>query len=301
MEFVTLNFKHSPGVRNATLDNKDTVVVPSVFMTEGVHSGSSGPLYYSKEVLQESALSWNGRPVYINHPKNANGVPAVGGNVGTWESRIGHTMNVKWDGKLKGEVWADMKHSDMFNRMQEVSTGGFLKVRNEAGNWNGEDYVGVVETFYPDHLAILPDEEGACSIADGAGAPRINSKGGNMPETTTPEVAKYDFEKEVGLIKESLKSLTDTVTNMATMLKPVEAPARDEQAIAAIAYMDKLREERIGALTANSKCVFTKEELAGKCISELDKIASMLTAVVAPPAPVTNSSSAVEPLPNPYK
>jgi hypothetical protein len=126
-----------------------------------------------------------------------------------------------------------------------------------------------------------------------------------MPETPTPEVAKLEFEKEFGLIKESMKSLTDMVANMATKidagLKPAVAPERDEVALSAIAYMDKLREDRIGALVANSKCVFTKEELAGKCISELDKIATMLTSVVAPPAPVNNSASTVEPLPNPYK
>lgn len=127
-----------------------------------------------------------------------------------------------------------------------------------------------------------------------------------MPEDIKPATFdKADFDKEVGQIKDSMKALTELCANMAAKidagLKPVETPARDEQAIAAIAYMDKLREERIGALTANSKCVFTKEELAGKCISELDKLASMLTSVAAPPAPVTNSAVNVEPLPNPYK
>jgi hypothetical protein len=47
----------------------------------------------------------------------------------------------------------------------------------EEGVWNGEEYTWVAKNFRPDHLALLPDLKGACSVADGAGFLRVNEEG----------------------------------------------------------------------------------------------------------------------------
>ena len=41
--------------------------------------------------------------------------------------------------------------------------------------WNGEEYSEVLRNYRPDHLAILPDLVGACSLDDGAGFLRLNA------------------------------------------------------------------------------------------------------------------------------
>ena len=46
-----------------------------------------------------------------------------------------------------------------------------------TGDWNGKAYVGIARNYRPDHLAILPDMKGACSIADGAGLCRNHERG----------------------------------------------------------------------------------------------------------------------------
>jgi hypothetical protein len=62
--------------------------------------------------------------------------------------------------------------------LMEVSTGLFSDCISNSGTWNGEDYVAEVVNIVPDHLAILPDLKGACSIRDGAGLFQLNSEKG---------------------------------------------------------------------------------------------------------------------------
>jgi hypothetical protein len=51
----------------------------------------------------------------------------------------------------------------------EVSTGLFADCVMDKGSWNGESYEYVAQNIRADHLAILPDSDGACSVKDGAG------------------------------------------------------------------------------------------------------------------------------------
>jgi hypothetical protein len=54
-------------------------------------------------------------------------------------------------------------------RMLEVSTGRGMADNIDSGVHNGKQYAAIARGIIPDHLAILPDKIGACSIADGAG------------------------------------------------------------------------------------------------------------------------------------
>ncbi len=96
-------------------------------------------------------------------------------------------MNTSWDGqRLKAEAWLEPSRLESVDsrvlnavqkgEMMEVSTGLFSEIEPKPGVFKGRHYKGVVRNLRPDHLAILPDSIGACSIADGAGLMRNSRK-----------------------------------------------------------------------------------------------------------------------------
>lgn len=182
-ELVTLKSNVTPSVRNDRMEDKDWLVVPMVMLVEGVHSGSCGALYYPKEELEKTPASWNHKPVVVYHP---NGPTACDPDVIT-NRKVGVIMNTKFDGgKLKAEAWLDpdrIKKID--NRiadaienksMMELSTGLFTDLEGPDGDWGQEHYDAIAVNYRPDHLALLPDMKGACSMEDGAGFLRLNSE-----------------------------------------------------------------------------------------------------------------------------
>ena len=59
----------------------------------------------------------------------------------------------------------------------EVSTAYWFDEDQSPGSLDGNAYAGVQRNLRPDHLALLPHEQGECSIGDGCGAPRVTSNG----------------------------------------------------------------------------------------------------------------------------
>ncbi len=182
-KLVTMKTTVTPSVRNDRMEDKDWVVVPMVMLVEGVHNGSSGALYYPADELEKTPAVWNHKPVVVYHP---DAPTACDPDILT-NHKVGVIMNTKFEnGKLKAEAWLDperMKKVD--NRiaeaiekstMMELSTGLFTDLEGPAGEWNKEKYAYVAKNYRPDHLALLPDQTGACSVADGAGFLRLNSE-----------------------------------------------------------------------------------------------------------------------------
>jgi hypothetical protein len=66
--------------------------------------------------------------------------------------------------------------------MMELSTGLYVDAELTPGDWKGEEYVAIARNLRSDHLAILPDKIGACSVADGAGLLRNEVRKGKMPK-----------------------------------------------------------------------------------------------------------------------
>jgi uncharacterized protein YifN (PemK superfamily) len=174
------------GIRNEKLNNRDHLVVPMVMLTEGVHSGSEGPYLYDKEELSKRPEVWNMKPVVVYHPDGPTAcTPEVINNRG-----VGVIMNTRWDGRLVAEAWLEKDKLEQVDSrvaeaianetMLELSTGLFADSDEESGTFDGgdceEDYQGRLYNFGPDHLAILPDQVGACSMEDGAGFYR-NARG----------------------------------------------------------------------------------------------------------------------------
>jgi len=151
-----------------------------IILTEGVHNGTQGPLYYPKEELAKTPAAWNHKPIVVYHPSiNGEGVSACDPTILS-SRKVGVMLNTKWEkGRLKSEAWIEKDRANKVDdrimtaveakEMMELSTGVFIDVEDTTGTWKGEDYTGIARNYRPDHLALLPDQIGACSIADGAG------------------------------------------------------------------------------------------------------------------------------------
>jgi len=172
-------------VRHDKMEGRDYLVVPMVMMTEGVHAGSNGPLLYPSDELAKFPEVWNHKPVVVYHPeKDGRGVSACDPVILTTR-KVGVVMNTAYkNGKLTAEAWIDeqrAKEVDLRvleaierNEVMELSTGLFTENEDKEGEWRGEAYRAIARNYKPDHLALLPDKIGACSIADGAGFLRLN-------------------------------------------------------------------------------------------------------------------------------
>lgn len=173
--------------RRETLDGQDFLVVPVVMMTEGVHHGSGYPTFYSEEALSQYVGTWNGRPVPIHHPEESGGYVSATMTPQVYEQwNVGTLFNVHFaDKALRGEAWINVnkirqKSPKTYEMLQsgeamDVSIGVFPDLVPTSGTWNGETYSAVAYNLRPDHLALLPDQRGACSWEDGCGV-RVNSE-----------------------------------------------------------------------------------------------------------------------------
>ena len=164
-------------------NGKEYISVPAVIMVEGVHHGSQGKVLHTAEYLSVNVEDWDDIPVTITHPMK-------GGNyVGVAECPeyiTGHTTHTVWEDGLKTELVLDVNElskispktlkSLQANEPIEVSIGAFSENIEEKGTFKGEDYDAKTVSYIPDHVAILPDDIGACSYVDGCGI-RVYQKG----------------------------------------------------------------------------------------------------------------------------
>ena len=182
---VTFNQQLTTNWQQQALHGRPHIVAPVVLLTEGVHDGSGGPVFYPADELEKSAHLWNGVSLSLNHPLS-NGLPVSANSPEIEEKQnVGRLYDVIYDnGKLKGKIWIDKKRAETFpellhylngNLPLEVSTGLFSDDSHVSGNWNGKAYQAVVRNIKPDHLALLPGQTGACSWSDGCGV-RVNAQ-----------------------------------------------------------------------------------------------------------------------------
>ena len=199
-------------IRHETLEGRDYIVAPVVLITEGVHNN----VFYSGDELAKHVDSWNGRPLVVPTHPTVNGRPVTANSKKVLEKMgVGMVLNVNWDvgtKKLKGEAWFDKeklekKNPTVLARLEqkspklEVSTGLFTDDVMRANSFNGKTYSTEAKNHRPDHLAILPDEKGACSWEDGAGLPRINSaeEGDELDEVVVvPETEDGEIPADAG-------------------------------------------------------------------------------------------------------
>lgn len=184
---MTLLFTSNQTARThrETVGGVEYLVAPVVAIRAGVLNGELVPA----EEISHHFTAWNGRPFVVGHPKNVDGelVPANDPEM-LAQLACGQLFDVRFEGDaLKGELWVDLGKAksvdggpEVVQRLEsgkplEVSTA-YLRDRDEKpGTLDGVKYEAIARNLRPDHLAALLDAEGACSWADGCGAPRVNN------------------------------------------------------------------------------------------------------------------------------
>jgi hypothetical protein len=191
--------------RRETLNGRKYVVAPLRLIVPGVLNGSRGPLFYPAEEIARDPGAWNGMPIVGYHPI-VNGAHVSARDPAILETQgLGYVFRAKADGPLDGEGWFDEALTGNFDsrladehkilprllggKLLELSTGLFTdnEPAPEGSVHNGKPYAFVARRHRPDHLAILPDQIGACSNADGCGVGVVNK------EFTSDEERKAAF------------------------------------------------------------------------------------------------------------
>lgn len=175
------------------LNGKTYLVVPVVAIVEGVlHAGNAKfPELAPATAFGKLPDTWNGRPVVVDHPLSETGQAISASRPEVLEQYyLGQIMNANLDDKkLRVQAWIDLDaNSDradavttMLTRIAaqeviEVSIGAYVFTHEASGTYNGKDYQAVWDMVIPDHLAFLSAQIGACSIEDGCGAFRTDSR-----------------------------------------------------------------------------------------------------------------------------
>ncbi len=181
------NISLNASARRELLEGVEHLVIPCIAVKEGVLNN----IFYSADVLSAFANTWNGVPVPVNHPMSSEGEAITANSIVCQNTvNIGRFYNVEWDSALlalKGEIWINIDkatklgYTEIVERLEkgevmEVSTGLYGNTVEEAGTFNNVSYDYTITDIRPDHLALLPNDIGACSIKDGCGAMRTNTK-----------------------------------------------------------------------------------------------------------------------------
>ena len=199
--------------RQVQQGGRNYIVVPVVMMVEGVHSGSGGPILHLQQNFSQNPQDWNGIPLTAGHPVDSEGYPISVNTADPNHWVVGYVQNARvQDGKLKADAWIDQQRAVAVNpevvnyvlegKRLEVSTGAITQDRGEGGEWNGETYQAITLSYQPDHLALLPGEQGACSWADGCGI-RVNKQleeTNEMSNQLTPQQIKQAALQTLGVI-----------------------------------------------------------------------------------------------------
>lgn len=193
LEKLTNNLMSQP--RYEMLGGLKYLVANSTMIVPGVLNGSAGALFYPQEEVEKSVMSWNMMPLTLGHPRSDKGeaVSARSPNVLS-KSYLGFVFNSHMDGdNLKAEAWFDVNRTNaiapgLLSKLEsgtavELSTGLYtenIPVKNKK--YNGKKYDAVARNYRPDHLAILMNEKGACSVYDGCGVNNELTENKELPK-----------------------------------------------------------------------------------------------------------------------
>lgn len=197
------NYQDSPvangygKVRREIVNGKEFLVAPLTLIVPGVLNGSQGPLYYPPEEIARNYEDWNGVPMVVQHPTR-NGIPVSGRTpqaMGSQEIGRVYSAKIGTEARLQAEGWFDVEATDRVDpsitpRLRkgepiELSTGLYTTNIPNRGQYRGTVYTHIAKNYKPDHLAILPDRTGACSLRDGCGV-LVNEEETTTMVTATP-------------------------------------------------------------------------------------------------------------------
>lgn len=204
LHFLTFNLAGAT-VKRISHNGRSYLVAPASLIVPGVLNGSDGALYYPPDETARNPGIWNGTPMVVYHP-TFEGVPVAAqdpqyrDHVG--KSTVGYLRNDRFaGGKRVAEAWFDEEHTRNYDRQLpshaqilprlnrnepiELSTGLHVDRDETPGVCprTGRPYDAVARNYRPDHLAVLPDQRGACSVSDGCGVVMNNQKVKNADDS----------------------------------------------------------------------------------------------------------------------
>lgn len=188
MQLVT-NELDAENIRYETFKGNDYLVAPTV----PIRAMNLDKGYVPTSHVEKSAPAWNGTPLTLNHPRNEHGelVSANSPDVAekTWLGHLFNNRAVNGGEKTMGEAWFDIEHcknlgeqaANIIDKLESgenisVSTSYFFD-RLPSGEYDGELRDEVAGNIRPDHLAILLNKSGRCSIEDGCMVGAANDEG----------------------------------------------------------------------------------------------------------------------------
>lgn len=191
MDYLSFCANINAGIRSVTENGKKWTVAPCVMLVEGVLNNE----YVSAQEISKFAAAWNGRPIVMDHPRNEAGTPISANALAILaQYGIGQVFGAFAEGnKLKAELWIDQEKAKAVeggmtflnqlaqNQLVEISTAYWRDSDPSKGTFGNQGYGTVARNLRPDHLAVLLNKKGSCSVEDGCGAPRVN-EGDAAPE-----------------------------------------------------------------------------------------------------------------------
>lgn len=181
-EQIQIAIQATGEVRTETVMDREFSVFPAVIVQEQVLQNNLGRVLLPFTLIQENVDAWNGIPVVVTHPTFGGKFisarsPGVLNSIG-----VGSLFNAQAvDGELKVEVFIDNGRIEEVEGTaksiqqvangegSELSTGFGTTLRKEKGTFDGREFDAVMTAMVPDHLALLPNATGACSVDDGCG------------------------------------------------------------------------------------------------------------------------------------
>jgi len=176
--------------------------------------------------------TWNGVPLTASHPLDGDEFVTANSPEIIETFSIGRVFNTTFEnGSLKAEAWIDVQKANKIDKgiiskiknekEFEVSTGFLANEESESGVSNGVEYSVLFRNIRPDHMALLPNEVGACSWKDGCGI-RPN-KDLNMAKKQTVGDAFRVIANSLGIKVNEDDEDEDVATNEAVVAKLIGA------------------------------------------------------------------------------
>lgn len=161
--------------------------------------------YVPEEHVKKSTPDWNGTPLTLNHPRDAQGEAVSANSPDVIENtKLGQAFNFPHElmKMPEGEGWIDIEKArniggEAEEIVERLENGDPISVSSSyrgdmlpPGEYDGEFREQVRGNLRPDHVALLPNKKGQCSIDEGcmAGAPAVNAE--DDIDRTPPEEAQ---------------------------------------------------------------------------------------------------------------
>lgn len=243
--------------RHAKLHGRNHLVVNARILKPGIHeSANLGKILYTEDRLSKGYQVWNGIDVVLFHPM-ANGQYISARDPDILDSRgIGKQFNSKYGDGIETEVWIDINRANELDervvanieaeKTTELSTGLFPFLVNEEGELAGVQYKNRLADYFPDHLAILTEGTGACSVDKGCGLLIANCA---CQEKDIPTIDSWtnqytgDYRRKLAADGLALPDGSFPVVNVADLETAVKAFSRAGSRTAAKRHLTKRAKE----------------------------------------------------------